>query len=173
MSLVEIVSPSTSLVGPNWLLGLGPTVIAPTASNAKVGQGKWQVGPTGVLGYLGDKFALGLFPQQWWSVGGYAAHNVSQLNLQYFVVYFPGDGWSIESTPNILVNWDGSGGNKVMFPVGIGLAKVVRIGPLPVKLALEVQYMPVHPDLFGEKWNVQLKISPVIPKLIKGVLFDE
>ena len=28
-------------------------------------------------------------------------------------------------------------------------------------------------NLLGEKWNVQLKISPVIPKLIKGVLFDE
>jgi hypothetical protein len=30
-----------------------------------------------------------------------------------------------------------------------------------------------YPDLFGEKWNVQLKVSPVIPKLIEGVLFDE
>jgi len=61
----------------------------------------------------------------------------------------------------------------VTFPVGLGVGKVVKLGPLPVKFALEVQYMPVHPDLFGEKWNVQLKISPVIPKLIKGVLFDE
>ena len=30
-----------------------------------------------------------------------------------------------------------------------------------------------YPDLFGDKWNVQLKVSPVIPKLIEGVLFDE
>jgi hypothetical protein len=129
--------------------------------------------PAGVLGYLGDKFVIAVFPQQWWSVGGYGSQNVSQLNLQYFAAYFPGDGWSIESSPNILVNWNGAAGNKVTYPVGIGLAKVVKIGPLPVKLGLEVQYMPVHPELFGEKWNVQLKIIPVIPKLVKGALFDE
>ena len=28
-------------------------------------------------------------------------------------------------------------------------------------------------NLFGEKWNVQPRIGPIIPKLIKGVLFDE
>jgi len=173
MSLVELLSPGTNLVGSDWLLGLGPTFIFPTATNGKVGQGKWQAGPAGVLGYLGDKFIAGVFPQQWWSVGGYGSQNVSQLNLQYFGVYFPGDGWSIESTPNVLVNWKATSGNAVTFPVGLGVGKVVKLGPLPVKFALEVQYMPVHPDLFGEKWNVQLKISPVIPKLIKGVLFDE
>ena len=172
-TLVEILSPSTNLVGPNWLLGLGPTFIFPTASNAKLGQGRWQVGPSGVLGYLGDKFAVGVFPQQWWSVGGYGSQNISQLNTQYFGVYFPGDGWSIEMSPNILVNWNATSGNAVTYPVGAGIAKVVKLGPLPVKFALEVQYMPVHPNLLGEKWNVQLKISPVIPKLIKGVLFDE
>ena len=73
MSLVELLSPGTNLVGSDWLLGLGPTFIFPTATNGKVGQGKWQAGPAGVLGYLGDKFIAGVFPQQWWSVGGYGS----------------------------------------------------------------------------------------------------
>ena len=80
---------------------------------------------------------------------------------------FSGNGWSIESTPNILVNWNATSGNAVTYPIGVSIAKVVKLGPLPVKFALEVQYMPVHPNLSGEKWNVQLKISPVVPKLIK------
>ena len=33
--LVEILSPSTNLVGPNWILGLGPTFIFPTASKCE------------------------------------------------------------------------------------------------------------------------------------------
>jgi hypothetical protein len=32
--------------------------------------------------------------------------------------------------------------------------------------------MPVHPRISGQEWNVQLLIAPVIPKLIKGVLFE-
>ena len=27
-----------------------------------------------------------------------------------------------------------------------------------------------HPDTFGQKWNIQLNVIPVIPKLIKGNL---
>jgi len=51
------------------------------------------------------------------------------------------------------------------------LAKVVKFGRLPVKLQLAVQYMPVHPRINGQEWNVQVEIIPVIPKLVKGALF--
>jgi len=43
---------------------------------------------------------------------------------------------------------------------------------LPVKFGVQGQYMPVHPDIFGQKWNLQFSITPVIPKLIKRSLFD-
>ena len=46
---------------------------------------------------------------------------------------------------------------------------MIKIGPLPVKLAVQgAEYMPVHPDVFGQKWNLQFAITPVIPKLVKG-----
>jgi hypothetical protein len=52
------------------------------------------------------------------------------------------------------------------------LGKVVKFGRLPVKIQLAVQYMPVHPRISGQEWNVQVSITPVLPKLIKGVLFQ-
>jgi hypothetical protein len=39
-------------------------------SNSRLGQNKWQIGPSGVFGYLGEKWIAGVFPQQWFSVGG-------------------------------------------------------------------------------------------------------
>jgi hypothetical protein len=33
--------------------------------------------------------------------------------------------------------------------------------------------MPVHPDAFGQQWNIQLSFTPVIPKLSKGTVFRE
>jgi hypothetical protein len=67
--LATLFSPSPKLVGP-WLLEAGPSFIFPTASNSPLGQNKWQLRPAGVLGYLGDKWLAGVFPQQWFSVGG-------------------------------------------------------------------------------------------------------
>ena len=57
-------------------------------------------------------------------------------------------------------------------PSGSVWRKVVKFGRLPVKIQLAVQYMPVHPRISGQEWNVQVEITPVIPKLIKGVLFQ-
>jgi hypothetical protein len=166
----SLLSPSPKLAGP-WLLGAGPSFVFPTASNSRLGQNKWQLGPAGVFGYLGDKWLAGVFPQQWFSVGGPGSQTVSQMNVQYFYAYLPGDGWGIGTSPNMLVNWYASNGNKVTFPIGLSVSKVIKIGPLPVKLAVQGQYMPVHPDVFGQKWNLQFAITPVIPKLIKGNLF--
>jgi hypothetical protein len=28
-----------------------------------------------------------------------------------------------------------------------------------------------HPDTFGQNWNIQFMMVPVIPKLIKGTIF--
>jgi hypothetical protein len=168
--LATLVSPSPKLAGP-WLLGAGPTFIFPSATNSRLGQNKWQIGPGGVFGYLGGKWLAGVFPQQWFSVGGNGSQTVSQMNVQYFFVYLPGDGWGIGTSPNILVNWYANkSGNMLTFPIGLNVSKVIKIGPLPVKLVIQPQYMPVHPDVFGQKWSLQFSVTPVIPKLIKGNL---
>lgn len=81
--LVSMLSPTDRLVG-NWLVAAGPTFILPTAT--RLGQNKRQLGPAGVLGYLGGKYIVGVFPQQWWSVGGPGSNTVSQFNCQYFAL---------------------------------------------------------------------------------------
>jgi hypothetical protein len=170
--LATLLSPSPKLAGP-WLLGAGPTFIFPTATTTNVGQKKWQVGPAGVFGYLGEHYIVGVFPQQWFSVGGNGSKQTSQMNLQYFASYFLPHGWSVGTSPNMLINWYASNGNKVTFPIGLNVAKVQKIGPLPVKFQVQGQYMPVNPSVFGQRWNIQVSITPVIPKLIKGNLFGD
>jgi len=69
----------------------------------------------------------------------------------------------------MLVNWYANkSSNMVTFPIGLSVSKVVKLGPLPVKFGVQGQYMPVHPDVLGQKWNLQFSITPIIPKLIKG-----
>jgi hypothetical protein len=170
LALLELLSPANSR---NWVLGAGPTFIFPTATSHFTGQGKWQAGPSVVVGYLTKEFFLGVFPQQWWSIGGeHGRPDTNQMNLQPIATIFFGEGWSIGYSGNILADWTAPSEDVWTVPVGLGLAKVVKLGRLPVKIQLAVQYMPVHPRISGQEWNVQISITPVIPKLIKGVLFQ-
>ncbi len=74
---------------------------------------------------------------------------------------------------NILANWKAGGGDVWTVPIGIGIGKVIKLGPLHVKIGLAVQYMVHRPDNFRQKWNIQLGVTPVIPNLIKGNLFGK
>jgi len=172
--LMELVFPSPKLVG-NWLLGLGPTFIFPTASSDYTGQGKWQVGPAALVGYLSEKWILGALLQNWQSFDGSENRpDTNQMNLQPFAAYFLPSGWSIGYSGNILANWKADeAGDVWTVPLGLQVAKVVKFGPLPVRLQLGGQYMVHHPDVGGQEWNLQFMVVPVIPKLIKGNLFGD
>ena len=170
LTLLELLSPANS---GNWVLGAGPTAIFPTATSHFTGQGKWQLGPSVVVGYLTKQYFIGVFPQQWWSIGGeHGRPDTNQMNLQPIATIFFGEGWSFGYSGNILADWTAPSPDVWTVPIGLGLGKVVKFGRLPVKIQLAVQYMPVHPRISGQEWNVQVQITPVIPKLIKGVLFQ-
>jgi hypothetical protein len=170
LTLLELLSPASS---GNWVLGAGPTAIFPTATSHFTGQGKWQLGPSVVVGYLTKQYFIGVFPQQWWSVAGeHGRPDTNQMNLQPIATLFFGEGWSVGYSGNILADWTAPSEDVWTVPIGIGLGKVVKFGRLPVKIQLAVQYMPIHPRISGQEWNVQVQITPVIPKLVKGVLFQ-
>ncbi len=171
--LLELISPSPKLAG-SWLFGLGPTFIFPTANSEYTGQGKYQAGPAGLFGYLDEHWILALFPQQWYSFSGAGSsrESTSQLNLQPVAAIFLKDGWSVGYSGNILANWKADAGDVWTVPIGVSVGKVQKFGKLPIKIQLAAQYMVARPDQFGQKWNFQLSIVPVLPKLIKGNLAD-
>jgi hypothetical protein len=167
--LAFALSPGPALVG-HWLLAAGPTFILPTATRSLLGQDKWQFGPTVAVGYLGKHFIAYVFPQQWFSIGG-NGQKTNQMSTYYSFVYFFSNGWSVGTEPNMLVNWQAPAGNKVTFPVGLQVGKLRKLGRMPVKFDVQVQYYPVHPQVIGPKWNIQLQVTPIIPSLIRGKIF--
>ena len=167
--LAEIFSPAHS---GHWLLGAGPTFIFPTGGSDFTGQDKFQVGPAAVVGYLTDKFIVGAFAQQWWSYAGESdRRSTSHINIQPFARCFLKDGWSVGYSGNILADWKAPNRDVWTVPVGVGISKIVKFGHLPVNIQLAGQYIPVRPQ-GGPEWNVQLQVTPVIPKLIKKTVFE-
>ena len=118
------------------------------------------------------EWVYGIFPQYWWSFSGSdKRQSVSQANIQYFVWRSLGNGWQLGMSPNITYDRKAKGSNAWTVPIGLGVGKTMRVGKLPVKFQLETQYMVVHPDDFGPRWNIRFSITPVLPALIKRKLF--
>jgi len=172
-TLLQLISPGSELVG-NWLLGAGPSWIFPSASSDFTGQGKYQVGPGVLVGYLSEKWILGALVQNWWSFAGDGDRAATRgMNLQPIAAYFLPRGWSVGYSGNILADWNApKSSNKWTVPIGIAVNKVQKIGKLPVKFSLAGQWMPVQPQRYGQTWNLQLQVTPVIPKLIRGNLAE-
>lgn len=167
---VELFSPANS---GHWLLGGGPTFIFPTAGSVYTGQGKFQVGPAAVVAYMTKKFILGAFPQQWWSYAGDASRpSTSQMNIQPIAGLFFDGGWNLSYSGNILADWEAPSDNRWTVPVGLNVGKIFKFGRLPVKIQLAGQYMVTQPEPVGQRWNIQIQLTPVLPKLIQGTLFE-
>jgi hypothetical protein len=47
----------------------------------------------------------------------------------------------------------------------------VKLGNLPVKFQLEGSYSVAHEDTLGQRWNIRLTVTPVIPRLISNAIF--
>lgn len=177
-----------SLVAPNrddgLIWGVGPTVIAPTATDETLGQDKWQVGPAALVAKLGadhgdvtslDSWNLGILAQQWWSVGGNSDRaDTSQSDIQYFINYKVSETGMIGMTPDITIDWKKEGKDRFNVPIGLGYIGLFKIGPMPVRWGAEIQYYVMHSDpdnldgpldsdsiAYAPDWNFKFFIAPI------------
>ena len=171
-----------TIAGPNsdsgWIFAGGISQIFPTASEDVLGQGKYQIGPAGLILRLGkdyggfgiEHFNFGLLPQQWWSYAGDDDRaDTSQMDIQYFINWKATPTQLIGMTPNISINWEADGGfdDKVSFPIGLGTIGLFKAGKLPVRWGAEVQYYLTGPDSVGKEWNLRFFIAPIIANPFK------
>jgi hypothetical protein len=93
--------------------------------------------------------------------------------MLYFFFYNLPNAWQIGFNPMISYDHKASSGNKWNVPVGVTVSKMTKIGDVPVKFQLGVEYSVVSQDTFGQVAQIKLNIIPVIPSLIKNPLFGK
>jgi len=167
IELKGILSPlSQSHYGFKW--GVGPTAVFPTATDTRLGDGKWQLGGAMTALYMNDKWVVGVFPEHWWSLGGDPERSaISRTKAQYFIWYSPVPTWQVGMSPTVSIDWlQKKSDDAVTLPVGLGLSKTVLLGKLPVKFGVEVDYAVVRPRRIpGDEWVFKFSITPIIPAL--------
>jgi hypothetical protein len=170
ITLPLLVAPPTG----HWILGVGPTWLFPSATEDAFGRQQWGVGPAVAMGYATKEWTAVVFPQYYWGIGGWNKKNTpdaSYLSMLYAFFYNLPHGWQVGTNPTISYDHQASSGNKWNVPVGMTVAKTTKIGDLPVKFQLGLEYSVVSQDIFGQVAQLKLNVIPVIPSLIKDPIF--
>jgi len=146
--------------------GVGPVVLMPTASDDRLGGGKWGLGPSIVTLTMRGPWVIGAIVSQIWSVGGDEERaDISSFLAQYFINYNLSDGWFLTTAPIITANWKAADGDTWLVPFGGGFGKVFRVGSQPLNFNTQLFYNAVRPDTVPRanmEWRFQL--SFLFPK---------
>ncbi len=135
----------------------------PTASDERLGQGKYQAGPAAMLINMDRPWIWGFLVQHWNSFAGDEDRTETNFtDFQYIVRRTLPNAWSIGAGPSITYDHEADSGDQWTVPIGLGVTKTVRWGKMPVKLRAEVHYSVVRPESYGDVWNIRLQITPVI-----------
>ncbi len=149
-----------------WVWGAGVIVQLNTATDDRLGQGAWGLGPTAVALHLGKTWVYGALINNVWSVEkDDGRKDVNQMLLQPFVNYnFPEHpGRYLSFAPVITADWEADSGQRWTVPLGLGIGQIMRFGKQPVNLQAAAYYNVERPDN-GALWQLRLQIQLLFPK---------
>ena len=137
----------------------------PTHSNDLLGKDRWGLGPTAVLLKIeqGSPWVYGALVNNLWSVGSGDDPSYNNFLLQPFVNYNLPDGVYVNTAPFITANWKADSNERWTLPLGAGVGKIFRFGPLPVNMQLGAYYNVVAPD-DGADWQLRFQMQFMFPK---------
>jgi hypothetical protein len=142
--------------------GVGPVMLAPTASNETLGAEKWAAGPA--IGFTARSGMLmwGLFDQNLFSFAGEGEREDVNLSiLQPILNYSLPRKWSV-GTSEMNLSYDWERGEWIALPLGVKLAKLVKFSGLPVQFAGAGEYNFDDDEVIPE-WTFSLTAKLLFP----------
>jgi len=158
-------SPKEATAG-GLIWGVGPVIQMDTATDDKLGTGKWSAGPSVVALIMPGQWVIGALAQNVWDFAGDGdREGVNQFLMQPFVNYnFKSKpGRYISFSPIITANWKASNSNTWTVPLGLQMGQVIKVGKQPINLSLGGYYNVEKPDN-GADWTLRAQITFLFPK---------
>ena len=133
--------------------GVGPVMSFDTTGDAP---DEFVIGPAvGGVWQVNKKLNVGLFTQNvFWS-------DTAVTQIQPVIAYQLGDGWSL-SAGDLQFTYDWEAARWVDVPIGFQLGKVVKLGGLPTRFAINPQYN-LKNDRGLEEWSVTFTFTALFP----------
>ena len=149
----------------SWIWGVGAITQQPTHSDPLLGNNNSGYGPTFVVLHLekGSPWVYGVLANNVWSSNNSTAPSYNNGLIQPFLNYNFHSGAYLTSSPIWTVNWQAKGSNQWTVPMGGGVGKLFKIGPLPVNTQINMFYNVARPD-YAPNWQVRAQIQLMFPK---------
>lgn len=153
-------------VGPSGLIwGVGPMLTLRTATDDRLGQGKWSLGPAFVALQQEGKWSLGaLVTQQWSFAGDDQRKDVSAFSLQPIASYRIDAKYSVGYFGTITADWKEHNSNRWTVPLGVSLSILSKPkNSVPLNFSFGVGYNAVRPDNAPD-WYLRAQVTFILPK---------
>ena len=144
------------------ILGAGPVLVFPTASEELLGTEKWSAGPTGVALKQEGPWTFGLLAQHVWDYAGEDDRDdVSSTLLQPFASFTTKTATTLTLQTESIYNWKTE---KWSVPINAAVSQVLKLGPQLIQLKLGVRYWADAPESGPEGWGFKAGMVFLFPK---------
>jgi hypothetical protein len=145
-----------------FVVGVGPILMMPTATDDQLGTEKWSAGPAAVALTMRGPWTMGMLANQVWSYAGDSDRSdVNYTFVQPFLAFSTPSAYTLSLQAESIYDWEAE---KWSIPVTAALAKLVRWGKLPVSLSAGVGYWAESPNSGPEGFRFRLQANFVLPK---------
>lgn len=145
-----------------FILGAGPVLGLPTATDDLLGTEKWSAGPSFVALKQQGPWTYGMLGQHTWSYAGNADRdNVNNTFLQPFLAFGTKTATTFALQTESTYNWKSE---EWTVPINAIVSQVLKLGDQLIQLKLGARYWADAPDSGPEGWGLKAGIVFLFPK---------
>lgn len=142
------------------ILGFGPVMLYPSATDSLLGTEKWGAGPTFlVLKQVGGWTYGALFNHIWSYAGDDQRDYVSSTFIQPFISYTTKTKTTFGLNTESTYDWHNS---QWTIPINLSVSQLVKLGKMPVQFALGAKYYAGGPS-GAPDWGIRFVVTPLFP----------
>lgn len=147
-----------------WIIGVGPALLIPTASDKLLGSEQWGLGPTAVALKQSNGWTRGILANHLWGLDGSPPHDkdtVNQTFLQPFLSYTTGTfttyGVNTEST----YDWQS---REWSVPINFNVTQLLKLGGQPLTVQAGPRYWLDRADEGPQGWGFRFAVTLLFPR---------
>ena len=146
------------------ILGFGPALLLPTATDDRLGGEQWAAGPTIVALKQSGGWTYGALMNSLWSYSGDDGRDqVKSTYLQPFLSYTTKTAMTFSLNTESTYSWDADK-DPWSIPVNMMVSQLIKVGEQRVQLQGGLRYWAETPDNGPSGWGFRVTVTLLFPK---------
>jgi hypothetical protein len=142
------------------ILGFGPAMLYPTATDSLLGTERWGAGPTVLVLKQVGGWTYGALLNHIWSYAGDDQRDyVSSTFIQPFISYTTKTKTTFGLNSESTYDWHNS---QWTIPINLSISQLMKLGKMPVQFALGAKYYAGGPS-GAPDWGIRFVVTPLFP----------